>query len=251
MNIGGAELLEEHNGEDITQLFHDDASHEHSESALKMLQKYKIGTIEIESSTTSEDSDNKSSESNSKLKAQGKKIKQAKEEEEHDYGRTKEGFPKVEGNIVEYENFKLDVSKGVAYQLMKLPLDEYLRVIHTPVHVENLRLYDSPFFEYFSHNKWYHIVGTWVPLILGLLIYGIFYQKTQNTAVDKFVQWSSEDFSFFMVIFEDDFVHFGCIPFDNHLVQFVLVAAVNTSYRKWVTIASASTMSFAETPAQS
>ena len=53
----------------------------------------------------------------------------------------------------------IDPEKPIVKQIWNMDYESYLKVIDSPhwLFVESPRMFESNFFEWFSHNKWYHI----------------------------------------------------------------------------------------------
>jgi 4-hydroxysphinganine ceramide fatty acyl 2-hydroxylase len=157
---GGGQVLESSKSKDITKLFHSQSSHPHSEGALNLLFQHKIGVIEEEIS-----------------------------------GETTHVYPKITPKTVEFNDFQLDITRGIAAQVIQLPLKSYIHMIHNPIYLPHTRLFDHPFFEYFSRNKWYSVPMTWIPVSIIMMILAMTYEFSDHIFLDKYIMYKSPDFS--------------------------------------------------------
>ena len=134
---GGSKFIDDHIGEDITQLFND---HDHSKIALRLLGELKIGTLST--NTVSEDS----------------KTKEFEDESWRQY---------------------IEPSEGAVYQVFtKLNGELYLKFLNDPKHLTKpgdiLRMYKSPFIDFFTRTPWYVVGLFWTPFVIYHLYLGYF-----------------------------------------------------------------------------
>lgn len=132
---GGPKFIDDHIGEDITELFYDE---EHTKIALRLLNEIKIGTL------------SKSADA------------QISNSTVHTHTRMKEIAD-------EAWREKIDPKLGTVWQVYtKLDKDEYLNFINDPKHLtrpdDEHRMFQTPFFELFSRTPWYHIGLFWTPV---------------------------------------------------------------------------------------
>lgn len=128
---GGDEIVLEHAGLDITEVFKSAEIHQHSSSAFEMLRDHKIGGLE--NSTGEED------------------IFDTDNEYDH---------------IIDLE--KAVVTQMWS---KKLSLEVYLKLTHTPHFMKDgkiARLFENEFLEYASRNSWYNVL-IWIPVAFYLL----------------------------------------------------------------------------------
>lgn len=129
---GGAELVLNHAGADITHTLRDEDLHMHSVHAFNLLKEYKIGELPpTEGETYNSDTDNK--------------------------------------DLSGFKEDLVDWDKGLVFQVHRFGHD-YLRWVHSPVH-RKLKLFDSEFIEFFSKTKWYMIPLVWIPIVTLCSIY--------------------------------------------------------------------------------
>jgi 4-hydroxysphinganine ceramide fatty acyl 2-hydroxylase len=164
---GGPQILQEISGSDITEIFHDDRSHEHSEVATNMLLRYKIGRLQ------------------SKLKNKDSQ------------GNGTVAYPQITDSKVIYNNFTIDLKRGLVPQSMELKLSQYIHMIENPIYLPYCRLFDSGLFEAFSRNKYYMIPIIWTPLVIYMIYLALTYQFETPSMFDGYLQLSSPNFSGF------------------------------------------------------
>lgn len=131
---GGREILEEHLGQDVTNVFEDPKIHEHSDAALTLLKDYLIGKLA------------------------------------HVTTVAKELDPEFEDMFLtagENENL-IDLEKPIITQMWNTPmtLEQYLRYTHTPRFLKGgrvARFFENDFLEFCSRNSW-HSVCMWIPV---------------------------------------------------------------------------------------
>lgn len=162
---GGPQILQEISGSDITEVFHDQRSHEHSEVALNMLLRYKIGRLQ------------------SKLK-----HKDAD-------GNASVAYPQITDTKVIYNDFTVDLKRGLVGQAMDLKLHQYIHMIENPIYLPYCRLFDSGLFEGFSRNKYYMIPILWFPLVLYMIYSAMTYKFTTKSIFENYLQLDSASFN--------------------------------------------------------
>jgi 4-hydroxysphinganine ceramide fatty acyl 2-hydroxylase len=195
---GGPAFILEFKGKDITEIFFDDDYHEHSDNALRMLYKYKVGKIEAE-----DDKQNQKAEEG-------------------------ESYPKISKDKIEYNDFNIDLTRGMVPQVLNLNKKQYMHMTHYPVHLPYCRLFDSDFTESLSRNPWYRILILWLPLVAYLLYNGVTFDYEEHSSFDKYLFAGSADFSvlavaltFFLGVFfwtlMEYSLHRGVFHFDDYL----------------------------------
>jgi 4-hydroxysphinganine ceramide fatty acyl 2-hydroxylase len=167
---GGPAWILEFKSKDISEVFHDDDYHDHSDNALRMLQKYKVGYIKAQEEPT-----------------------EAKPDEV-------ESYPKITKEKVEYKDFSIDLTRGMVPQVLHLNKKQYMHMIHNSIHLPYCRLFDSDLAESLSRNPWYRIPILWFPIMAILIYFGTTYDYTTHSYADKFLFKGSPDFSVFAVI---------------------------------------------------
>jgi 4-hydroxysphinganine ceramide fatty acyl 2-hydroxylase len=173
---GGVDIIEDCNGCDISEIFHSDYPHAHSDSAIKMLMNYRIGTMDDDTSPDTPPSPNKAKD---KIQA----------------------YPVITENYLEYKDgFKVDRRRGAVWQVLKMTKKNYLEMIHNPVVLSTCRLFDTPFVEYFSRNKPSTIILTWLPVVIFLAYLAVSTSYDNPSFVDKYIVVQSPDFSVFYVV---------------------------------------------------
>eukprot|EP01017_Pseudomicrothorax_dubius_P051040 TRINITY_DN9755_c0_g1_i2.p1 TRINITY_DN9755_c0_g1~~TRINITY_DN9755_c0_g1_i2.p1 ORF type:complete len:401 (-),score=54.22 TRINITY_DN9755_c0_g1_i2:128-1231(-) len=172
---GGGDVILPYANQNISSVFHDPDSHSHSSNAAKMLAKHQIGVLST--GETTPDRDTKESDGVS---------------------TSDNEYPRISESKIQYQDFSLDLRKGVVWQLVHLTVPRYLEVVHNPVYVPNLRLFDG-FMEAFSRTKWWVIPLVWVPTIIGFVIYGL-QGNAPITAIERYLRPSSPQFSVLAVL---------------------------------------------------
>jgi len=162
---GGPAYILDFENKDITYVFHDEEHHEHSETALRMLLKYKIGYI--------------AKESEGKL----------------DKPEEVESYPRITKEKVEYNDFTIDLTRGMVPQVLGLNKKQYMHMIHNSIHLPYCRLFDSDLFEGFSRNPWYRIPMLWLPIAGYLLYQGLTFDYPEHSFFDKFLLTGGAQFS--------------------------------------------------------
>lgn len=134
---GGPKFIDDHLGEDITQLFYEE---EHTKIALRLLNELKIGTL---SAAADEQISNTTQHTDTKMK------------------------------LIQDEPWraKIDPAEGTVWQVFsKLNKEEYDKFINDPKHLtrpEDVhRMFKSEFCEFFSRTPWYHIGLFWTPVVI-------------------------------------------------------------------------------------
>jgi len=197
---GGPAFIMDHQSTDITKIFHDDDFHEHSDNALRMLYKYKIGYIQKEA-------------------AKGEQKQKIEEVE---------AYPKITKEKVEYKEFSVDLTRGMVPQVLNMTKKQYMHMIHNPIHLPYCRLFDSDLFEASSRNPWYRILMLWIPVACYLMYQGLTYDYPEHSGFDKYLFTGSPDFSLLavaLIFFSGVFVwtlaeyglHRGIFHFDEPL----------------------------------
>ena len=173
---GGEEIVLEHAGLDITEVFKSASVHQHSTSAFEMLKAHKIGGLE--NSTGEEgifDTDN-----------------------EYD-------------SIID-----LDKAVVTQMWSKRLPLSVYLKLTHTPHFMKDgkiARLFENEFLEYASRNSWYNVL-IWFPVAFYMLSTATPFFDASTSAALFFVGigiWSLFEYLIHRFIFHMD----GLLP-DHH-----------------------------------
>lgn len=141
---GGAELILDKAGKDITDLFEDDNFHNHSSAAHNLLRNYKIGKL--------------------------KTIKNEAHEIPDEFSM--DGWMEDE----------LDWDKGMVWQVHRFG-PNYMKWCNSPVD-RPLRLFDYGFVEFFSKTPWYMIPIIWIPVILILSYFAILELYTRMAGMD-------------------------------------------------------------------
>lgn len=199
---GGAAYIYDYQNKNITEVFHNDDIHEHSDNAVRMLSKYKIGRIQAQ-----------------------KEGQQAKVEEKP---QELESYPLITKEKIEYKEFTIDLTRGMVPQVLSLNKKQYMHMIHNPIHLPYCRLFDSDLFEGFSRNPWYRIPIMWIPICLTLIYYGLTFDYPEHSPFDKYLYSGSESFTIFAVIFAfltglfvwsfmEYILHRGVFHFDPYL----------------------------------
>lgn len=150
---GGAAVLYEYNGMDISLTFHDEYNqHGHTDKALNMLLQYRIGKVKQVARAA------------------------ADEEEEFEVYQLEEltAYPKMTKDEIIYKDFVIRRDRGLIWQSMFLTTPQYRHFIETPIYVPSCRLFDWAFMEPFSKTSVWVIPMLWLPLSLFWLARGIF-----------------------------------------------------------------------------
>lgn len=225
---GGPKYIEDHLGEDITELFYEE---EHTKIALRLLKDLKIGSLT-----------NKADE-------------QISHKNDHNESRMKE---------VENEAWrqKIDPAHGTVYQVFtKLSHDEYVKFINDPKHLtkpgEMLRMFEYDFLEFFSRTPWYHIGLFWTPIVLFKLWQGLQEASVFEVALYfllgvvhwTFLEYSLHRFIFHMELYMPDSRYLRTLhyiihgvhhsfPMDKDRLVFPIILAVPIYYGLWYLFAS-------------
>ena len=133
---GGSDTLFQHAGEDISDVFHDDNIHKHSEAALKILESYRIGVV-----GSSEEG--------------GKRLSHEERESKRD------------------DEF-IDLNKPLVYQVFfskkKMTKEYYLEQVHKPRYLPHpARFFANPMLEVLTRTPWFVVPSLWLPLVFFLL----------------------------------------------------------------------------------
>jgi len=142
---GGAELILNHAGKDISNLFDDVNFHNHSSAAHSMLRDYRVG-----------------------------KLKNFKNKAHH--------IPD-EFSMDGWMEDQVDWNKGMVCQVHKFG-SQYMKWCNSPVD-RKLRLFDSNFIEFFTKTPWYMIPIIWIPVIIILSYFSIRELYTTISDVDN------------------------------------------------------------------
>jgi sterol desaturase/sphingolipid hydroxylase (fatty acid hydroxylase superfamily) len=122
---GGRDYILDNSGGDASRVFSSEEIHGHSETARSMLRQYHIGTVE------------------------GHRPEPSKP---HD----------IKGKAPQKE--LVDLSKAAIPQILKLG-GEYQDWVHHTAGPKGFRIFESAFFESFSHYPWWYIFFMWIPAI--------------------------------------------------------------------------------------
>jgi len=196
---GGAAYIQEFNNKDISEVFHSDEHHEHSDNALRMLYKYKIGRLQYQ---------------------ENKKTEEKPQEVE--------SYPLITKEKVQYKEFSIDLTRGMVPQVLSLNKKQYMHMIHNSIHLPYCRLFDSDLFEGFSRNPWYRIPIMWIPICLAVFYYGLTFDYPDHSSLDKYLHLASADFCITAVVvaflsgillwtFAEYCLHRGIFHFDDYL----------------------------------
>jgi len=173
---GGEEIVLEHAGLDITEVFRSASVHQHSSGAFETLKTLKIGGLE--NATGEED------------------IFDTDNEYE---------------NIID-----LDKAVVSQMWSKRLPLSVYLKLTHTPHFMKDgkiARLFENEFLEYASRNSWYNVL-IWFPVAFYMLSTATPFFDASTSAALFFVGigiWSLFEYLIHRFIFHMD----GLLP-DHH-----------------------------------
>lgn len=166
---GGPEIIEDLKGGDITQIFHSEYSHNHSDAALRMLLRLKIGTILNNGANN--------------VETEPKKV----------------AYPVITETKVEYNDFTIDLTRGLCQQVLHLSKKQYVHMIENSIYLPYCRLFDMGFFEACSRTKWYMIPLIWCPVLLTLIYFAMTFDYPAHTFMDKYLMIDSPDFSALIV----------------------------------------------------
>jgi len=167
---GGPELVKDWNTKDITEIFHSEEYHEHSENGTRMLQKYRIGSIQTQGGS-----------------------------KEDETGQN-ESYPRITKEKIEYNGFTMDRTRGMVPQIFGLNKKQYMHMIHNSIHLPYCRLFDSDLFESLSRNPWYRIPMVWFPITIYLLYSAMTFDYPEVTRFTKYISLDSPDFSVMCVV---------------------------------------------------
>lgn len=130
---GGAAILTEHLGSDISKVFHDDGTHAHSSYARKMLEKHRIGTLSDDATTTPISTNTSTT-----------------------------GEEQTTSSVIP----KVDWNKPILHQVGMLGHD-YHRWIHSfPTTDDTVKMFTNSTLEALTKCPWYVPLLFWVPIIL-------------------------------------------------------------------------------------
>jgi len=146
---GGSNLILSHAGKDVKNILDDSNIHQHTDSAYKLLQDFRIGKL---------------------IQYQDDINCETKKDIEDEFS--------MDG----WNEEQLDWDQGLVKQVHKLG-PNYLKWVHSPVN-RKLRLFDSDFIEFFSKTPWYMIPIIWIPVLLILSHISI--QEMHNSYFNKF-----------------------------------------------------------------
>jgi 4-hydroxysphinganine ceramide fatty acyl 2-hydroxylase len=189
---GGAELLEEHRGRDITEAF---MEHRHSEYARTILADYQIGILQLKE-TTMTDTVLNSNPSERVIKSKSPTIATVKELNEPN------------GGVCDKRDDKfLDTSRPLMQQVWKADWKKeyYLEQVHIPRYTaETPKFFENAWLDGLTKNVWYGVLLVWVPVVLASLSYA--YQslplwQVVHLFVDGIVLWSIYEYVFHRFIF--------------------------------------------------
>jgi len=130
---GGAELILNYGGKNVTDLLDNVNFHRHTSAAYNLLKDYRIG-----------------------------KVKTCKNDGHH--------IPE-EFSMDGYMEDLVDWNRGMVFQVHKLG-KQYMKWVNSPVD-RKLRLFDSSFIEFFSKTPWYMIPVVWLPVIMALSFFSL------------------------------------------------------------------------------
>lgn len=146
---GGAGILDQYNGKDITVTFHDEYNkHGHTKSALNMMLQYRVGRV-LHANT---------------MRSSGASATQQLEEYELYKLEELTAYPRMAEKEIAYKDFTIRRDKGLIWQAMFLSLEQYDHLIETPIYVPHCRLFDTAFLEPFSKTKFWVVAALWLPL---------------------------------------------------------------------------------------
>jgi len=142
---GGADILEDYNNQDITEVFHSTVRHVHSHRAIRLLSRYKIGYF--------------------------------KDTDEQDQSTViipekQWTYPIVSQDKIEYKEFKIDLRTGLASQISKVGKKHYTHVLHSPVELPfSYKVHNSSLLNTFSPSNRYIAPVLWA-VILFYMTFG-------------------------------------------------------------------------------
>ena len=155
---GGAGIIEDYNNNEITELFHSAYPHAHSKTALRLLYKYKIGSIKEDGEVP-------------------QTVIQTELEEVW-------GYPRITESKVEYKEFSIDREKGWTNQIASLNKKQYLHVLENPVELSTFRVCENSLLDLLTTSQWYYVPLLCVTVIL-YLVFGEYLNKTGGGAINK------------------------------------------------------------------
>ncbi|KYR01184.1 fatty acid hydroxylase [Tieghemostelium lacteum] len=229
---GGMEILIEHLGTDIQEVF---MEHLHSETAYNMLQRYHIGSLKgyrQVGPTTLE------------------QIRKLKLKNGADNKSTVSGNSSNNNNNNDKLVF-IDVKKPMVPQLKLLEGETYLKWIHSQTGLEEIIIFDRAWMEKFTRWPWWYIFILWVPIIVSAFGYSITREQSNvvvssTTFLFGLFFWSFIEYILHRFIFHiktcsywGNFFHFfihgihHLTPFDSTRLTFPPMFSVLLGYGAW------------------
>jgi len=167
---GGPDIILDHAGGDVTELFHSSALHQHSDHAFDALRPLRIGSLGSPSPSPSSSSSSSSlpsalSSSPSPLLSPSSPSSDHLDDSEDIFDSDKE----LEDVI--------DLDKPIITQMWSknLSLDVYVKLAHTPRFTkdgEPARFFENDLLEYLSRNSWKSVL-IWIPVSVLLFFLGL------------------------------------------------------------------------------
>ncbi|KAM9983719.1 hypothetical protein ACTFIY_000450 [Dictyostelium cf. discoideum] len=173
---GGSDILVEHLGEDISDVFIDGQLHEHSLVAYNMLKQYSIGQLAGYRATKPTVLEY--------IKNQ-QKLKQEKQKDGADINNNNNN--NKNNNKISYTSDNsidekilnsIDVNKAMVPQLKLLEGKNYLKWIHSQTGLNKIIIFDNSILELFTRWPWWYIFILWIPIITACYIYSIIQEKS-------------------------------------------------------------------------
>lgn len=170
---GGREVIENHVGQDVTQVMKTQEFHKHSPAALRILDKYYIGEYNSSNGTVHRHKGKSHADGRSNNHADG----QVNGYKNGLSAKVSSGSAK--NFVVQYDDL-VDWSKPIFWQVGSLG-DKYMDWVHSPIDT-SLRLFHNDFVETFSKAYWWTVPPFWVPILLMALwdSYSRFQTETIN-----------------------------------------------------------------------
>ncbi|KAL4234693.1 Fatty acid 2-hydroxylase [Mactra antiquata] len=205
---GGKQLIQEHVGQDVTQLMKSLDIHRHSPSAFKMLDNYYIGEYHPSNGV----------------------VHRHKEANGHSNGHTnghingthingyKNGLSNGVSQSPQYDEFQIDWSKPILWQVGSLG-DRYEEWVHSPTD-KALRLFCNDFVETFSKAHWWTVPLFWVPVCLFFLL-------------DAFLRFQSETVYWNLIGIGKLEMSYWCLPLVA-TVGFLLWTFIEYVVHRWL-----------------
>ncbi|CAG8507598.1 3149_t:CDS:2 [Paraglomus occultum] len=166
---GGADLIQEWGGKEITKIMADSFSHEHSESAYEVLAELCIGdVVNGNCNETSGFDDNTNGVENDRII---NKINSINNGATRTSNYNFEDFRPIDTNAdADYEKLKfLNLNQPLFTQMLnsKFTKDFYLKQVHQPRHLSySARLFENDILEMLTKTPWYVIPIIWIPISL-------------------------------------------------------------------------------------